>query len=228
MNGDSHQNILQQIKRYILEQDMKEGDVLEPETVLAKRFGVSRYKAQRALNTLQDMGFVSRSPRRGTVIKKFDPDALSGQIRLQFDLARFDVAEFTEARAILEGVVVLLVARRITPKQLAYLEQCIVLMENSAQDPVVAGEFDLKFHLGLFKATGNKVVEAFSGVLTTLFKRAEYNSYFYEFMNPDYIVNTIAVQHRALLQAIAEGDARRAEAALHEHLRLKSFGISLQ
>ena len=228
MNEDSHQSVLRQVKRYILEQGMKEGDVLEPETVLAKRFNVSRYKVQRSLNTLQDMGFVTRSPRRGTVIKRFDPDALSGQIRLQFDLARFDVVEFTEARAILEGVAVLLVARRITPKQLAYLEECIVHMESSAHDPIIAGEYDLKFHLGLFKATGNKVIEAFSGVLTTLFKRAEYNSYFTEFMNQNYIVNTIAVQHRAILKAITEGDARQAETALHEHLRLKSFGIFLK
>ena len=60
----------------IIEGELKEGELLPSETTLADQFGMSRMTARRGIETLKDLGIVSRS-RRGTRIEISDDEAAS-------------------------------------------------------------------------------------------------------------------------------------------------------
>ena len=66
----------------IIEGELDEGDLLPSETTLAEQFGMSRMTARRAVESLRDIGVVSRN-RRGTRIDVSPDEAvlLSGQFR---------------------------------------------------------------------------------------------------------------------------------------------------
>lgn len=211
------------LRDYLLSLSLKPGDRIETESLLAERFGVSRYKVQRTLASMADTGIVERSPRRGTFLKSFSPDQLSGQIKFHFDMAQFDIAEFTEARVYIECTLMPLAIRRMTPSMIAEARACIHAMESSHEDLERAAAHDLAFHLLLFKATGNKVIEAFASVLVTLFKSAEFDSYRREFYTPAGLL-VLGKEHHAILDAIAAGDSQAAMQRIQEHLRLSGFG----
>ena len=60
----------------IIEGELKEGELLPSETTLADQFGMSRMTARRGIETLKDLGMVSRS-RRGTRIEVSADEAAS-------------------------------------------------------------------------------------------------------------------------------------------------------
>ena len=212
---DAQNALFHEVKAYLLSQSLGPGSQVEPETRLAARFGVTRHKIREALNTLALMGIVERTPRRGTIIRGFDTGALSANIRFQFEVASFDIAAFLEARTVMECAILPLAVRRVTPAGLAALTRCVDAMEASAATPEEADKYDLAFHLELFKASGNDVLEAFSGVLTTLFKSGEYRK---KFRNTDYIINVIVKEHREIIQALAKGDVTEAVQRMRRHL----------
>jgi DNA-binding FadR family transcriptional regulator len=204
-----------QLKDYLLSQTLRPGAQIEPETVLAERFGVSRYKVRRTMDAFAHMGIVERTPRRGTVVRRFDSRVLSQNIRFQFDAAQFNIAEFTEARAVVECAVLPLTIKRILPSVIAELELIIKHMEENADQPEIADKYDLEFHRQLFESSGNAVLAAFSSVLTMLFNNVDYRR---QFWDPDYFRRVVIVEHRAILESIKSGDANKAVRQMRRHL----------
>ncbi|WP_233860126.1 FadR/GntR family transcriptional regulator [Paraburkholderia sp. HD33-4] len=215
-------DLLTKLKRHLIGAGLKPGDKIETETELAARFGVSRHHVRQVLAVMVQAGILDRAPRRGTVIRDFDSVTLSDHIRFQFEVAQFDIAEFKEARAVIERAIIPLVVRRITPAQLDKVEETIEKMLENVDHPEVADSYDLAFHLSLLEASGNHVLQAFSGVLSTLFKSADYRR---RYWNQERILR-IAAEHRALLDAIRMGDTAAAIAALDNHLKSSQIGIS--
>lgn len=210
------------VKEHLIGQGLAPGDKIEPELLLAERFGVSRYHIRQVLTTMVQGGILDRVPKRGTVIRDFDPSSLSAHIRFQFEVANFDVAEFKEARILVERASLPLVVRRITPSQLAAVERTIEHMLENQEQPEVADGYDRDFHVLLFEASGNQLLKAFSGVLVTLFKSADYRR---KYWTRERILR-IAAEHRRILEAVRQGDAAAAVAALDAHLGYAKMGLS--
>jgi DNA-binding FadR family transcriptional regulator len=210
-----------QVRNYLLEKGYKPGDRVEAEISLAKRFFVSRYKIRTALSTLTELGILERTPRRGTIVKSFDADSLSEQIKFQFNLALFNIAEFKEARCVVEHAIMPLVVRRITPQQIAELEDTIQQMIRNADNPKLADKSDRDFHLLLFSACGNNVLQAFSGVISTLFHSEGYR---HRYWQPSKI-RRLAKEHALILEAVKKGDCALAIRRMEDHLGSVDLGV---
>ncbi|SBW02873.1 Transcriptional regulator, GntR family [uncultured Alphaproteobacteria bacterium] len=217
----AEEDLFAQVKAYLTSRGLKPGDKIETETAMAERFGVSRHHIRQVLTVMVQAGILERAPRRGTVIRNFDQTSLSDHIRFQFEVARFDVAEFKEARILVERAVLPLAVRRITPAELAHADKTIEEMLLHLDHPEEADMFDRDFHLLLLQACGNHVLEAFSGVLTTLFRSTDYRR---PYWTRERILR-IAREHRLILDAIRQGDAQAAVAALDAHLGSVKLGI---
>ncbi|WP_413737287.1 FadR/GntR family transcriptional regulator [Sodalis sp. RH21] len=204
----------EKIKKYFISLDLKPGDKIETEIALAEKFGVSRYKMRQALDVMVQAGILERAPKRGTVIKGFDTDSLSEHIKFQFEVSQFDTFEFKEARILMERAILPLAVRRITPSEIAKVEQTIEDMLLHQDDPKKADGYDRDFHLLIFQSCGNHVLSAFSGVLSTLFRSSEYRN---KYWSQERIVK-IAEEHKLILSAIKKGDPLAAVAALDVHL----------
>jgi GntR family transcriptional repressor for pyruvate dehydrogenase complex len=210
--------LFDKIKDYLLDESNRTNDRLETETELAKRFSTSRYKVRQVLNALAQVGVIERAPRRGTVIKTPEPSAINDQLRLQFDLAGFDIAEFTEARILIECAIIPLATRRITPLMLSKLENELKKMEQHADKPLVADKHDRDFHLLLLQASGNRVLQAFSDVLITYFEKTSNLLIDYD---SQYFLDSVNKQ-REILDCIKNGDTDTAVELMRKHLIEKS------
>ncbi len=218
----AQEDLFERLKGHLIAQGLKPGDKVEAETSLAERFGVSRHHIRQVLAVMVQAGILDRAPKRGTVIRDFDSASLSDHIRFQFEVAQFDVAEFKEARVLVERGILPLAVRRITPSGLAKVEETIEQMLALQDQPEKADRYDRDFHLLLFQACGNHVLEAFSGVLSTLFQSASYRSKYWTRERTLRIVQ----EHRLILEAIRQGDTLAAVAALDVHLGYAKLGFS--
>lgn len=213
---------IEKIQDYLIKEGYKPGDRVESEISLANIFHVSRYKMRTSLSTLSDLGILERTPRKGTTIKEFNQESLSEQIKFQFDLARFDISEFKEARSVVERAILPLVIRRISPHQISELEKTIQLMIKNATNPKIADKSDHDFHIILFRACGNKVLSAFSGVISTLFHSEAYR---HKYWKADKI-RELAKEHDGILEAVKKGDCDLAIDRIEKHLGFQDGNIS--
>ncbi len=210
----SNSDLFENVKAYLVDSGLKPGDTIESEVDLAKRFGVSRHQIRNVLGSMVQAGIIERTRRRGTVIRDFDTGVLSNNIRFHFEVAQFDIAEFKEARILVERAILPLAVKRITASHLVKIEWAIEQMRKYRDEPEKADAFDKEFHLLLFQACGNDVLQAFSGVLTTLFRSADYRR---KYWTSDRIAQ-IADEHSRIVEAIRRGDAAEAVAAMDRHL----------
>ena len=205
--------LFHKIHQHILEQAKNNGHI-DTESERAARFGITRYKVRKALAVLTQMGIIDRAPKRGMTVNKVEPKNLSAQIQVQMDIANFDIREFIEARLLIEIDVIPLVMRRMTPAMMGKLETAIDEIERNAHSTREADRWDREFHLLLLEACGNRVLQVFSAVLVTYFEKTTEKLPRY---NPQFFLD-IAQKERALLNAIKEGDERKAQNLLRAHL----------
>lgn len=213
MDSVSESDFFKKVRSHILQQATL-GKRIETETELAKRFGVTRYQIRKVLTALTQMGILDRSPKKGSVIRQPNANVLSEQMQVQFGAAGFDINEFLEARILIECAILPLAIKRMTPAIMAQLENALTQIENNADTPSKADQFDRDFHLLILQSCGNRVLQLFSDVLVTYFDKtsALLNSF-----GPDYFYD-IAGQEREILEAIKKEDADLAMKLLREHL----------
>lgn len=209
--------LFEQIRDH-LQNQAKNGERIDTETELAKRFGVTRYRIRKELDILTQMGILVRTPKRGTTVREVGANSLRNQIQMRFDVANFDVQEFIEARALVECALMPLVSRRITPALASRLEGTLNKIEEHADEPLVADKFDREFHLLLLDGCGNRVLQVFSGVLVTYFEKTSHRI---ANMDREFFLE-IARQEREILRAIRMGDAQKASELLRAHLMEQS------
>lgn len=204
----------EQVKTYLIKTSAENNGQLETEEALAERFCVSRYKIRQVLGTLVQMGILDRSPRRGSVLKVPDKVQMNDQLKLQFNAASFDAAEYIEARILVECAIIPIITRRVTPLMMAQLENILKKIEENADSPMEADKYDRDFHLLLLKACGNRVLQVFSGVLVTYFEKTSGALAAYD---RQYFLN-VAQKQKQILSFIKSGDATKAAALMREHL----------
>lgn len=206
------EQLFHEIHQYILNQ-AKNGQRIDTENELARRFNITRYKVRKALAVLSQMGIIDRAPKRGMTLLSLGPKNISTQIQTQMDVANFDVREFIEARLLIEVDIIPLAVRRMTPAMLGRLEDAINRIEAYANNPREADRWDREFHLLLLEACGNRVLQVFSAALVTYFEKTSDR-----LPNDPHFFIDVAMKERELLHAIKAGDVEHAKQLLAAHL----------
>ena len=188
------------IKEAIISNELMPGTALAEET-LAARLGISRTPIRAALQRLQLEGIVTSSGKKLVVA------AVTEQ----------DVHDIDVVRIQLEPLSIQLIAQNggLTARQLKTLQTCNEKLQIAAQQAnnIAFLDLDVTFHVTLAQMSGNRflvdlvtksnlLIQRFHTLTGTL---ARYTA-------------TAAAEHTAVLQALAERDFPRAEAALRHHL----------
>ena len=202
-------NIVEQIKKRLINGSLQPGEVLPSEENLSKIFGVSRSSIREALQILEIQGVVDRKKRSGTVIRK-----LSILDMANIYLPRTDkesLLDLMETREILEVAIVELVAERANSKDFHELEN---LMKWMADNPAEAAEADVAFHLTLARMSRNEVlfniVKSLKGTMDRLQEKTIYLPGRLEY---------VLVEHRKIVESIKSNDAGLAKIYMKRHLR---------
>ncbi|MHB8589345.1 MAG: FadR/GntR family transcriptional regulator [Candidatus Dormibacteraceae bacterium] len=211
----SFEQVIAQITEAIRSGQLQVGDRLPAERVLSARLDVSRPTLREAVKVLAETGVLEvRLGSAGGMFVKSGvvPKTLLEQ-RSQMRLT--EVAEVLEARSLFELPVTRLAAVHATVDDLDQMALLILLHRSTPNDRARIGQYDLRFHLAIARATHNANLVAMMQMLQRDLELVR-----------DMVVRdpfdhawTITI-HEATLKAIRRGDPRIIDEVMMEHLSL--------
>lgn len=168
------------------------------EIELSRELGVSRAPLREALRQLEKEGLVENRPGRGCMVVTFTPA---------------DVEEIYSLRSAIEALAARLAAARPDPAALDVLEVAAGRLRDPGLKYPDVVELDLEFHDRLCQLPGHRrlyavfrMLRSQTRMLLTLFGASAHN--------PDLVVR----QHRAIVDALRQGDGEAAARAVLTHL----------
>lgn len=203
--------LIDRLREMILEGELKPGERV-PEAGLAERLGVSRTPVRNVLPVLAAEGLLTPVGKRGYAVAAFD------------DRASVDALEM---RATLEGLAARMVARTGAPPELlAQLRQCLAEGDAILGGRSIAlsqhsryGAMNARFHDLIVEAAGDPLLATFIERL----KRVPFvdpATIAFDNYTPEQAFDLLFRahgDHHAIVDAIADRDASRAESLFREH-----------
>lgn len=202
--------IADRLRRQIADGTLRPGQRLPGHRELAQQFSVSVGSLREAISMLVGDGLIETRAGRGTFVTARGPTAagVGGP-----PLDRHHIEELIEARLVLESELAALAASRASAAEISELRAIVARMETAAVDAARFLDADLDFHITLARSTHNRFLSnALSGVRTLLTRDLELSA---EVGVRRFGGLQIAVvEHRAVVDAIEQGDAVAAREAM--------------
>ena len=196
-------NLVEQVRDAILDEissgQLAPGDRVIQEQ-LAQALGVSRQPVQQALALLRNQGVLQDAPGRGLLVAPLDLEHVSPMYDMRAvieGLACRRAAEVGADRAVTQGPALIEAGRE-------------AVAGGSVARMIAA---DMRFHEFLYALSGNPLVGPSLATHLTYTQRV-----MGEVLLRDEAPRDIWAQHAAILQAICERDADRAEALARQHI----------
>jgi len=210
---------VEQIKAMIVRGELRPGDRLPAEHVLADQLGLSRGSLREAIRALSVMKVIDVRRGDGTYVTSLAPELLLEAINFVVDLHRDEtVMHFLQLRSFVEPECCAMAALHIDADTLAWLavllEDADALARAEVVDHAQLMVNDQQFHAVLNAAGGNPVaaaiVEATAGITT----RARVTRSMVEIGAE----LTTVDDHQAIFAAVAAGDPYRARQRAAAHI----------
>lgn len=188
-----------ELERMILQGELAPGAKLT-EMALATRLGVSRGPLREAFRMLEEAGLVRTEKNRGVFVR---------------DIPIAEAVEIFDLRAAMDELVGRRLAEHITPAQLKEVKAMVDAMERAVKADDARGYhlLNLQFHDRLVEMAGNSKLTAIYRKLIkelSLFRRLN--------LADGWLLPISAGEHRAIVKAIASGDAEAAGKAMFDHV----------
>lgn len=198
--------VFDHIQNDILNGKYQPGDSLI-ETRLSAELGVSRTPIREAIRQLELEDLVQTIPNKGAIVKGISPQ---------------DIKDIYTIRMMIEGLAARWAAEKITPEELKELREALEFEEfyTMKNDVAHLGKYDFKFHDIIFKASKSKPLMHTLSTFHHYVQRARNAS----FETPGRALKALE-EHRNIYNAIAAGDAERAEKLTTEHVYNASLNL---
>lgn len=212
------QQVEKAIKDAILAGELESGEMLPPETELARQFNVSRTTLREALRTLSSQHLIAKVPgaRGGNFVRSVDYRSLGTVMTEAVDnllaLGSIEFDEVAEVRQKLEVPSVRLAAANRSEKDLTELSEIVHRQKTASVDDPEIPELDRQFHTSIARASGNRVLASFVSSLHNATEPVNYLD-----LSPEVGRETVR-QHVSILRAIKTRDPDAGEEAIVEHL----------
>ena len=207
-----YQQVADQVRALIQAGMFDPGSRLPAERELAQQLGVSRPSLREALIALEIEGAVEIRMGSGIYVLAGAEARLSRGTPIGES-----PAELMQARAVVEGAIILQAAARITPEALHALRQSLTGMKAVTTDGWKPLDYDRQFHLIIAEQSGNTVLvrtvrelfdERHSPMSARLRKRIESQTTW----------KLAIAEHETILTALEARDPHLAQAHMHVHL----------
>lgn len=210
-----HADILHELGRAIVGNVYREGEVLPRETELQEKFGASRQTVREAIKVLTAKGMVYARKRAGTFVTAkaswnfLDPDILAWHEKgaLPSRLLR----DIVEMRRLIEPSAAAFAAERGNDQEIARIGAALRRMHVNIGQPEHFYEADIEFHMAIFEASGNMLIDRMSIILRPLLEasfKIQSNANLERGLDDGYDV------HLGVYEAIASHDGMAAKRAM--------------
>jgi len=207
-----YRQIADQLSALIASGEFSLGARLPSERDLALQLGVSRPSVREALIALEVQGKVEVRVGAGVFVAAPRPIVVSdpaSEGQGPFELLR--------ARWLVEGEIASEAARNATDDDLEVVRRAMAEMQLRQRQSRDSDTSDREFHVGIAKATHNSTLASMVQDLWDLGRGAIWKRMEHHFQTPELRAATLS-DHSAVLEALEAHDARRARAAMRQHL----------
>ncbi|MEO3814951.1 FadR/GntR family transcriptional regulator [Sphaerisporangium sp. B11E5] len=206
---------IEHIRQLIKEGVLSPGARLPPEQELAVELGLSRNLLREAVRSLVTTRVLEVRRGDGTFVTSLKPELLLEGVGLAVEMMRGDdLLEIMEVRRLFEPVATGLAATRITAAQLLVVESHLKAMIAAQDDVEALNHHDDAFHRAVFEATGNRSLFALlSGIAGQTLRARVWRG-----LVEDNVAGRTVIEHTAIYQALADGDASLAQAVALVHV----------
>jgi GntR family transcriptional repressor for pyruvate dehydrogenase complex len=194
---------------------LKPGDPLPPERELTETFRVGRSSIREALRMLESQGVITAA-NGGTFVVAEATNPMWSSLRLALALdAQTGLHDLYELRRILDCEAAALAAQRHGDDDLAAMDAAIGEMERALVDETEEAFIlaDLRFHLAIAEATGNRLISHTMQAARGVVRRA-----LLAVVRVPQSPERAVVEHRVVREAIAGGNPESARDAMRAHL----------
>lgn len=213
-----YEQIVEQIKVMISEGNLKPGDRLPAERVLAENLNVSRASLREALSALHLLGLLEIKSGEGTYIKQSDVNSIIQPLALLLMMERDTIFEILEVRKGLEVEAAGLAAMHATDDDIRNMMEIIEEMEKALQTSNLGEVADWKLHFAIAQASRNSLLLRFMNTISDTMRktiRINREQLFRKKGNPQILFS----QHQAVVEAIKERNVELARQKMYEHLK---------
>ncbi|WP_363800287.1 FadR/GntR family transcriptional regulator [Lysobacter firmicutimachus] len=165
-----HSHVVQELGRKIVGGELKPGEILPREEVLAERMVISRTALRESLKVLNSKGLIETRQKTGSRVREkrywnqLDADVLAWRCE---SMPTDDFVEkLSEMREIIEPAAAAAAAKHRDRKQLARIKSAYAAMD-AARDLDAWTQADLEFHQGVLEATNNELMVSLFSVIET-------------------------------------------------------------
>ncbi|NEU12882.1 FadR family transcriptional regulator [Methylobacterium sp. BTF04] len=207
-----YQLVADRLRALIQEGNFRIGDRLPSERELALQLGVSRPSLREALIALEIEGAVEVRMGSGIYVL-----SITEQRSLPIGSIGESPVELMQARAVVEGAVILMAAPRMTPEVFASLRKSLDDMRISIAEGTKPLDDDRRFHLTIAKHAGNGVL---SRMVRDLFdeRHSPLSAKFRHRFETVAGWKLALSEHETILSALEAGDPLLAQAMMHVHI----------
>ncbi|MHB8629891.1 MAG: FadR/GntR family transcriptional regulator [Aggregatilineales bacterium] len=208
-----YQTVQEEIKAHILENGLKAGDALPPETELAIQLDISRNSVREAVKALEALGIVESRPGTGLFVREFNFDSIVNNLAYGTLFELQQISNVLEVRLHLEAGMVERVIEKLTPEQIQRLRAILDQMRDAAVEGHYSEEADRAFHRCLYDNVNNPLLWNILDVFWNVLRLAQK----YEAMpGPTNPMDSYRV-HIPIVDALEKRDVEGMRAALRHH-----------
>lgn len=204
---------LTSLQAFIQEAGYQPGDRLPPERDLALQLGIARTALRRQLSQMEDQGTLVRQVGRGTFIAARGPDADTPATP---HMATTYPGEVLETRLILEPQIARLAAQRASASDIAALREAVDQGRRAATIEVFE-KWDSAFHRVLVQAARNGLLASLYQSIDAVRAGKIWGRLKEASLTPESMQRYVQ-GHAAILDAIVDRDAPRAEREMRTHI----------
>jgi GntR family transcriptional repressor for pyruvate dehydrogenase complex len=205
------------LQRRIARGEIKPGDRLPTEKALGEAYGVSRAVVREAIARLKADGLIETRQGSGAFAVEV-PKAINLRFWKGAGPGLDELRDIFELRAMVEGAVAELAAQRRDDDDLRAMAGHLQAMDDALDSGFDGTVADDNFHIALAHATHNSYIGRLVEFLGQHFSDSRKLAW-YDTNLQRRLPHASQREHRALLDAIAQGDAEAARQRALEHLR---------
>jgi len=211
-----NEKIARELRNRIRRSELRPGDQLPPERQLAGFFGASRGSVREALRALELSGVIVSRQGGGNFVTEALPGGATQPLSQFLERQREHLLDLSEARQMFEPRLAFLAAERATEVDIDGLRRAVEEQERGLQDDDVEAVFnaDRLFHQTIAAAARNQTFITLHNYLSDLVRGGPHE----EIENGSRRTQS-PIDHRAIYDAVASGDAPAASAAMLQHLK---------
>jgi DNA-binding GntR family transcriptional regulator len=193
-----YEEVAEQLRQRIFQRELQPGSWID-EVKIAHEFGISRTPLREALKVLAAEGLVTMKVRRGAYVT---------------EVSETDLADVYHLLSLLESDAAGVVAQKATDEQVKELQQLHKELEASHAHRDRFFALNERFHMRLLEIAGNRWRDQLVADLRKVMKLNRHNS-----LLKAGRVKESMLEHRAIMEAIAQRDAKLAVKRMQDHFR---------